>query len=371
MIVAICIDGFDPEYLEACDMPNIKEIVKKGFLTIGECMMPSVTNVNNVSIVTASYPEEHGICSNYWLRDRVDGIYMESREYITKDTIFELCRNIGKVSVIATSKDKLRTLLDTGAAASSSSEKPSSWIIDALGAPPPIYSIEINGWTFKAASHMIDKLLYVKKHRIEVVYITTTDYAMHTFGPDHPKSQEHMTILDNAIGELVDAHPEMTLLITADHGMSDKRRMIHLPDELGRYGIKAQAIPIIKDRHVVHHSNLGGCIYVYLDKKSRKNVNDALAILQDMDGVEEALCRKEAARKYHLMAERIGDIMVNGVSDVVFGDPSEVNMPDNLRSHGSLHERKIPIIGYNGDFDGFEFKENRDVGRYITEHCLV
>ena len=55
-IIIICIDGFDPDYLEAAEMPNLREIGRKGFMTTGRSMMPSVTNVNNVSIVTASYP---------------------------------------------------------------------------------------------------------------------------------------------------------------------------------------------------------------------------------------------------------------------------------------------------------------------------
>ena len=62
--VVICIDGFDPEYLEACEIPNLQEIARKGFLKIGKSMMPSVTNVNNVSIVTSCYPQVHGISSD-------------------------------------------------------------------------------------------------------------------------------------------------------------------------------------------------------------------------------------------------------------------------------------------------------------------
>ena len=60
-----------------------------------------------------------------------------------------------------------------------------------------------------------------------------------------------------------------------------------------------------------------------------------------------------------------------GEKDVVFGNPEEVEMPDNLRSHGSLHETTVPIIGHNGDFDGFTFQENRDVGRYVFERVLI
>ena len=38
--------------------------------------LPSVTNVNNVSLITASYPEVHGISSNYRLvRETGEEIY--------------------------------------------------------------------------------------------------------------------------------------------------------------------------------------------------------------------------------------------------------------------------------------------------------
>ena len=81
--VIVCIDGLDPEYLEACAMPNLQELGRKGFSKIGQCMMPAVTNVNNVSLVTGSYPEVHGVCSNYWLvGSKGEGVYVESAEYI-------------------------------------------------------------------------------------------------------------------------------------------------------------------------------------------------------------------------------------------------------------------------------------------------
>ena len=46
----------------------------------------------------------------------------------------------------------------------------------------------------------------MSRHEAGVVYIATTDYAMHAFAPDEPESQRHVTILDDAIGELVDTH---------------------------------------------------------------------------------------------------------------------------------------------------------------------
>ena len=45
-------------------------------------------------------------------------------------------------------------------------------------------------------------------------------------------------------------------------------------------------------------------------------------------------------------------------------------MPPRLRSHGSAHERAVPVFAHNGDFDGFEFTENRDIGPYVFERVL-
>ena len=62
----------------------------------------------------------------------------------------------------------------------------------------------------------------MKLEPADIVYISTTDFAMHTYAPDEPESQRHVKILDDAIGELVESHPDVTIFITADHGMSPK-----------------------------------------------------------------------------------------------------------------------------------------------------
>jgi len=360
--VLVMIDGFDPEYMDSCPMSNLRQLTKGGLVTEGKAMMPTVTNVNNVSCVTASYPECHGITSNYWF-NREEGVelYMESGEFIETQTMFQLAREKGARSLLVTAKDKLRRLLSDGATVSVSSEQPPQWVVDGVGAPPPIYSLEVNEWVIDAGRYILGQQPF------DLAYLTTTDYAMHTYAPDQPESSKHMSMLDGAIGRLVETVPDLQLLITADHGMSSKSRMIALPDELGKHGIQAQAVPIIKDMYTVHHSNLGGCIYVYL---ADDKIDRALEILRDIDGVDDALPRYEAARKFKLMPSRIGDIMVLGASDVVFGDPSEVTMPPTLRSHGSLHEERVPIIGYGGNWDGFEFRENKDLGRYVFERVL-
>jgi phosphonoacetate hydrolase len=328
-------------------------------------MMPSVTNVNNVSLVTGRYPESHGITSNYWLdRDHGGEHYMESAEYIRAETMFERAESMGMRSLLVTAKDKLRRLLSNGTTVSVSSEQPPDWVVNGVGTPPDIYSLEVNRWVLDAG------LFILSQQNFDLVYLTTTDYAMHSHAPDEPESARHIALLDVGIGKLVDAFPDAQFLITADHGMSSKSRMLHLPDDLARSGIKARAIPIIKDQYTVHHSNLGGCIYVYLES-CYDNPEPALEVLRNIDGVEEALSRQEAAKRFNLMPERIGDIMALGAHDVVFGDPSDVALPNRLRSHGSVHELDIPVIAYGQGLDIANFTENRSLGQYVIDHILT
>ena len=360
--IIIMIDGFDPEYLDHCPTSNLRELARQGFLAEAKAVMPTVTNVNNVSLITASYPESHGITSNYWLDQETGSeFYMESADYVKADSMFKQAGKEGARSLLVTAKDKLRRLLSDGTTLSVSSEEPPDWVVQLAGEPPAIYSLEVNQWVIDAARYMLAKEHY------DLVYLTTTDYAMHTYAPEQPESSKHLALLDEAIGRLVESLADVQVLITADHGMSSKSRLVHLPAELARHGIRAQAVPIIKDRYTVHHSNLGGCIYLYLEDG---RLDQALAVLRDVEGVDEALPRREAAQRFRLMASRIGDIMVLGAADVVFGDPDQVALPPTLRSHGSLHEERVPIIGYGGDFAGFEFRENLDLGRFVFQRVL-
>ena len=370
--IVVLIDGFDPEYLDACPAPNMAAMARRGFRVEGRGMTPSVTNVNNVSLVTGSYPESHGITSNYWLdRARGEEFYMESGEFLRAQTMFQRATEAGLRSLLVTAKDKLRRLLGgsnpgDGATVSISSEEPPGWVVDGVGEPPPIYSLEVNRWVLDAGRYAMSR------EPFDLVYLTTTDYAMHTYGPEHPESARHVALLDQGLGDILGQAPGAQMLVTADHGMSDKSRMLHLPGELARYSIKARAIPVIKDRYVVHHSNLGGCIYVHLEDSA--DLNAALDTIGNLEGVEEALPGEEAARRFRLMPERIGDVLVLADATTVFGDPAEVTIPKGLRSHGSAHETTVPIIGCGPGLDGGSssdrFGRNLDVGRYIFDEVL-
>jgi phosphonoacetate hydrolase len=306
--------------------------------------MPSVTNVNNASIACGAWPEEHGITGNsYYDESRHELDYMESAEYLRVPTVFQRAAHQGIKSALLTAKKKTAGLLSAGTEITIAAETPTPEAVSRYGQAPPIYSREINYWIWQVAIDLLE-------HRpdIHILYVHTTDYPMHTWPPTAPESKEHMAKLDTLIGKAVAAAPDTAFLITADHGLNSKARCWDLAKACRSRGLELRfAFSAERDRYVKHHRNLGGAAWVWL--KSPDDATRATAILRGLEGVESVLTRSEAARRLHLMPERIGELIVLGDKHTVFGDlESEFEaLPPTLRTHGSLHETEIPMIIYN------------------------
>jgi len=256
----ICLDGIDPEYLAASNAPTLDELGRRGWRTIGQGAMPSVTNVNNASIVTSGPPALHGITANYYFdRATNQSVYMESADFILAPTMFERATQHGRNSMVITAKDKLRTLIARGAREVISAESPPAWVVDAVSVPPPILSVEVNHWLFRAA------IATCQTRPPDLLYLTLTDYAQHKVAPETEESQINIATLDSLLADLLNTGPEFAVVVTADHGMRAKTRGLDLGQILAEANIPADAIPIIKDRYVAHHRILAGRLTFILE----------------------------------------------------------------------------------------------------------
>jgi phosphonoacetate hydrolase len=100
-----------------------------------------------------------------------------------------------------------------------------------------------------------------------------------------------------------------------------------------------------------------------------REIDSVAKVLTSIEGVETVLTRSEAARRFHLMASRIGDLIVLGDRETVFGDldaPSE-SLSAEYRTHGSLHEMDVPHVSYNAhtQLKPEEFQYNRNLARWL------
>ena len=368
-IVVVCIDGFDPEYLQAgCEdgiLPTMSSWIKSGFHTTAKSAMPSLTNPNNLSIITGMPTAVHGISGNYYL-DKVTG-----EEHMVLDdstmhgsTILEQLSNAGVRVAAITAKDKLRRIINHGLSPSkgaicfsaqyaqdcSQSEHGISNVEQWLGIPtPPQYSGDLSIFVLDAG------LKLLQEDRADVFYLTLSDYIQHKFAPRSAEANEFLQKIDARLGEFEKLGA--IIAVTGDHGMSDKANadgspnILFLEDFLNSKWPEcgARIICPIADPFVKHHGALGGFVRVHFMKKSTVDVNEILEQCRKLPQVEVAVSGKEAAALFEMPPDREGEMVAISKKNAVVGsrqdehDLSQLG-GHRLRSHGGISEQQIPLL---------------------------
>ncbi|MDR2296752.1 MAG: phosphonoacetate hydrolase [Comamonas sp.] len=361
-IVVVCVDGCEPAYLDAAVAagvtPYLASMRSKGANMLADCVVPSFTNPNNLSIVTGAPPAVHGICGNYFFdRDLGEEVMMNDPKYLRAGTVLAAFADAGAKVAVVTAKDKLRKLLGNrmqGICFSSEKadqvtqeEHGITGVLDLVGMPvPSVYSAELSEFVFASGVKLMET------RRPDLMYLSTTDYVQHKAAPGSEAANAFYAMMDKYLAQL-DALGA-TIVLTADHGMNDKHsadgspKVIYLQDQLDAwYGAeRARVILPITDPYVVHHGALGSYATVYAPDEA--TAAEWIARIRELPGVELALTRAEAAKKFELPEDRIGDIVVVSEQSTVLGtsasrhDLSGLDAP--LRSHGGISEQRVPLI---------------------------
>ena len=360
-------DGFGTDYFAASPLPAFRAMAADGFFKRVSAVFPTVTNANNASICCGAWPKDHGITGNSYFNETTGAAdYMESGEFIRVPTVIQRAAGRGVKSALLTCKVKTIHLLGRGAEIAVAAEAPPPEFVERYGKPADIYSREINYWLWQVA---VDILTH--RRDIGLLYVHTTDYPMHMWAPAAPESQEHMATLDRLLAAARAAAPDAAFLLTADHGMNYKSRCWDLFKACRDLGAEVRfALSAEKDRYVKHHRTFGGAAWVWLN--SPRDEDRVAAALMGLKGVEAVLPRREAAERFGLMPERIGELAVFGDAATVFGEletPME-ELARGYRSHGSLHESDIPLIIYNSSVE-LPPPENFTANLDLTRHILV
>ncbi len=389
-IVVVCVDGSEPGYIEraveAGRAPWFAKVLKEGTNLVGDCVVPSFTNPNNLSIVTGRPPSVHGICGNYFLDPETGKeVMMNDPKFLRVETLFPVFQRAGCRIAVITAKDKLRGLLGkglelgAGKACSFSSEKSDKATLADNGIDhvnelvgmgvPDVYSAGLSEFVFAAGVKLMER------DRPEIMYLSTTDYIQHKHAPGTPVANDFYAMMDGYLAKL-DAMG-CTIVVTADHGMNAKFGSDGQPDVIYLQDVfdgwvgkdKARVILPITDPYVVHHGALGSFAVVYCDKPQ-----EWAAKLKAMPGIEAALTREAAAARFELPADRLGDLIVVSTTHKVLGTSASRHdlsgLTEPLRSHGGTSEQRVPLLCNrklaNGDtgahrwrnFDAFDLALN-------------
>lgn len=367
-LVVICLDGSEPAYTDEARkrglMPNLDRLIAKGKELRADSVIPSFTNPNNLSIVTGRPPDVHGICGNYLIDpDTGSETMMNDPKWLRAPTIFAEFQKAGARILMVTAKDKLRLLLSKGlaydgTAIAFSSEKAdkATKADNGIDNPcaawnmklPDVYSGDLSEFVFAAGVKLIPEF------KPDLVYLSTTDFIQHKYGPTEQGALDFYAMFDSYIGKL-DAL-RVTLIITADHGMNDKHLnngepdVLYLQDVLDdKFGSgQTRVILPITDPYVVHHGALGSYAAVYTFGAEPAAV---AKFIMSLDGIDAVLEKSEACRRFGLPPDRTAEVIaVSGGPNKtkVLGtsrakhDLSGLDVP--LRSHGGLTEQRVPFF---------------------------
>jgi phosphonoacetate hydrolase len=366
-VVVVCNDGGDPAYFDRAlangIVPNVARFMQTGFSAIAQCVIPSFTCPNNVSIVTGSPPSVHGISGNFYLEPATGrAVVMTGPELMRSTTILaEFSRQGAKVASI-TAKDKLRQQLGknmdiAGGSINFSSEKADTCsrrehgidnVLALVGRPlPDMYSPDLSLFVLEAGV----KLLATEQPL--VMYLSLTDYIQHKYAPGEPEADRYYRDMDALFGRLHDLGAVVG--IVADHGMRDKSnpdgspKVVWLQDVLDRaFGAGATTVICpITDQFVAHHGSLGSFVRVYC--RGHATPEAVISLARTLPGIEAVHDKAAAARLFDLPLDREGDVVVISDGETCVGTtPSAHDLSalggHTLRTHGGIAESRVPFI---------------------------
>jgi len=365
--VVVCVDGCEYDYLEAAVSagvaPFIGKMLRDGAAFKGDCVIPSFTNPNNLSIVCGVPPSVHGICGNYfWDPQANEGkgaeVMMNDPAYLRAPTLLAAAADAGAAVAVVTAKDKLRRLLGNkmkGICFSAEKadkvtleENGIDEVLGLVGLPvPDVYSAGLSEFVFAAGVRL------AQTRKLDLMYLSTTDYIQHKWAPGTEGANAFYAMMDGYLAQL-DALG-WVIGLTADHGMNAKHdpqtgepNVIYLQDVMDEWlGARAARVILpITDPYVVHHGALGSFATIYLPPEA--NARHVIERLGGLSDIEVVLDNKAACERFELPNDRVGDIVVVSKKNTALGtrreehDLSGLTVP--LRSHGGISEQVVPLI---------------------------
>lgn len=389
--VVICIDGSEPDYhleaMRAGRMPWLsRTLAGPSSSWPAHCAMPALTNPNNVSIATGHPAAFHGISGNYIFDPETgEETLMNDKRFLRAPTIFAAANEAGLDVVVVTAKNKLRRILGAGlveegpsldggtefvapsrtgicfsAENADDATIESNGITDVaalVGKPQPsVYSAELSEFVLAAG------VAILASRGADLMYLSLSDYVQHKHAPGIEAANDFYAMIDSYAAQLDELGA--VVVLTADHGMSAKSdddgraRVLYVEDEVRRIlglarvsgdaegGDGVRVILPITDPYTVHHGALGSFASVYLPADADRD--SLIQALRGLDGVQEVHTKEDAAQRYSLPPDRIGDVIVLAEAGTALGryaewhDLSGLDAP--LRSHGALGELQIPFL---------------------------
>jgi phosphonoacetate hydrolase len=188
--IAVCLDGTAHDYLELArdEMPNLLGALRAGGrLLSARAQLPTLTNVNNASIVTGVSAAVHGISGNHYLDPDGQESQLTDPTALRADTVLAAAQRAGIPLLGVSAKEKLRGLLGADDVPSISAERADEQTLEGLdgltgeglvGRPRPgIYDPQLSAYALDLTLALAERL------GTRLAYCSLTDFGQHKVAP--------------------------------------------------------------------------------------------------------------------------------------------------------------------------------------------
>ena len=345
-VVILVLDALSSQYLSQMGSnSNLAKIARDGAANLdARCIYPSHTLTNHTTIMTGVSSGVHGIIGNVRLgEDGLSTIKSKEPEMIQVDTIFEIAQAQGLKTAVVSGKNNLVTLFSEGCDIGTSNVRP----LDYLGAAPNLddaetnkdyyeMNLELADWVFESLYTVLEK----ESPNLTLVNVQSTDYIGHRFGPESDEMKTCLKRVDKALGKLYDKMKKSgmlentTLIIVADHGMTESDKAINL---------NVMTMMNFPDAVAAIDGRTG---YIWLNGT---NEIDVMSFFADVEGVAAVFStRSDVATGLGVYTTDGPDLILESEAGYVFLPPPMID--EYHGQHGSSNDSDmiIPMIMVGG-----------------------
>ncbi|WXG40078.1 MAG: nucleotide pyrophosphatase/phosphodiesterase family protein [Candidatus Freyarchaeum deiterrae] len=304
------LDGCNVNWIKNSKTPFLSQLSNNGVSTMScQTVFPSATYTGHASIITGTYPEEHGIVGNLFY----DREAKESRNFdfydpnasIEAATIFEEASSAG---------------LETAAIA-----EPVTKGAKHIVSKNYIQSFPVLTQNSKVLEESI-KLIKKEKPDLIVANYTAVDSIGETYGPNSKETIKIVEDVDKALKKIFEVYhsqgQEVCMIVSADHGMTDGKRQIQLNKLLRQKNLDAITLATHRTSHV------------YINTPEQKH--QIYEFLTETKGIQEVM-ESERISELKLLHPRSGDLVVTAEKGYELGDMKTEG------SHGGITEEEITV----------------------------
>lgn len=372
-LLILVIEGCSLDYISLENTPNLYRIAKDGFCKCVKAAVPTIYNVNHTTILSGKFPCEHKVIGNSVYRPETGKTELvETTDNKETETIMDFMRKKGASTALLTVRSEVLETLGRNVDFGISAEKPKDILLRFLDMPepPPAESLQAATWILEACYKL------VKKNSIDAVYCATNDALMRKYAPDSKESIRQMKKIDDWLGRIYDLDHDREIYITGGYGVSGKPHLVNLQTILDKNGFDVLCHTPLQEMQDQNSRKISGTEpinqigmrFLYLKDDDKRKNGALLSFLEAAPYVDMVSPKEEAAKRFNLPLELIGDYLVFAAEGYVFADfDGEELESESARSNGSLLERAIPLIAVNAAEVPEKYRYSRDIVKIRME----